>query len=259
MSYITKNLSELTGLIGGSGQRLWMYWTADSQATVAGAGYISDATNKRMQIGDVVWVASGTLNTTGPDQSPSTHARGTVSEFASAPSFVSYMVNAITTGAATLVATKKETITDNSGGTANAATGIVATASKQTLILPLQLADIAASETYKLAVPFAFTVNSIGFRTGKPASTASKLATLTAQVNGTPVTGGVVALTTANQNATGTLTAGTAITALNIGTAGQTVEAATSSVTAFVEGDGYIEFNVTNNDLANTIATLIAF
>src|SRR5580692_7173300 len=126
MAYITKNLSELTTPIGGAGQRLWLYWTADSQATVAGAGYISDASNKRMQVGDVVWVFSGTLNTTGPDQSPSTHARGTVSEFASAPSFVAYVVDSISSGAATLKTTSTETITDSSGGTANASTGVVA-------------------------------------------------------------------------------------------------------------------------------------
>ena len=50
-----------------------------------------------------------------------------------------------------------------------------------------------------------------------------------------------------------------AITALNVGTAGQTVEAAVSSVTAFVEGDGHVEFGITNNDLANAIASIIKF
>ena len=258
MAYITKNLSEISSPIGGGGNRWWMYWTSDSLATITGAGYISDAGNKRMQIGDIVWAFSGTLNTTGPDQVPSTHARGTVSEFAAAPSFESYMVNTISAGAATLVATKKETITDNSGGTANAATGIVATAFKQTIILPLQLADIATG-TFALAVPFAFTVTAALFRTAKPASTASKLATLTVEINGTGVTGGAMALTTANQNTIGGTVAASAITAANTGTAGQTLGVTASAVTAFVEGDGWVEFTVVNNDLANAIATLIAF
>lgn len=260
MAYITKNLSEITVAIGGAGPRIWFYWTSDSQATIAGAGYISDAGNKRMQVGDVVWVFSGTLNTTGADQSPSTHARGTVSEFASAPSFVAYVVDSITTGAATLKTTSTETITDNSGGTANAATGVVANLAKQTVTLPVQLADLATG-TLKLALPFAFTV--IGtpqFRVGKPATTAAKLATATLQVNGVAATGGVISLTSANATPMGAaVAASAAVTAGGGGTAGQTVEFALSSVTAFVEGDGYFEVTVINNDVANAIATLIKF
>lgn len=258
MGYTSGNLSLRSGVIGGGAPRQWDYFTADSLATVIGAGYISDATKKGLLLGDVVNVFSGTLNT-ALTASPSTADVGAVSRFSAAPSFGVFMVSAVSSGAATLVGMEKSSITDNSGGTANAATGVVAAATKSTIIMPVQLADLANAEVFKVAVPFAFTVTSIGFRTGKPASTASKLATLTAQVNGTPVTGGAVALTTANQNATGTLTAGSAITALNVGTAGQTLEAAASSVTAFVEGDGWVEFGVTNNDLANAIATLLAF
>lgn len=104
MAYISKNLSELTTTIGGRGARWWAYWTADAIGTVTGAGYVTDAANKRMQVGDVVWVLSGTLNTTGPDQSPSTHAAGTVSEFASDPTLTICTVTSIASGAATLTA-----------------------------------------------------------------------------------------------------------------------------------------------------------
>ncbi len=121
----------------------------------------------------------------------------------------------------------------------------------------MQLADLAAG-TFKVAVPFAFTVTAVSFRTAKAATTAAKAATLTAGINGTPVTGGVVGLTSANQNTIGGTVAGSAITAANTGTAGQTLEVTASAITAFVEGDGYVEFTVTNNDLANAIATLIA-
>jgi hypothetical protein len=148
-------------------------------------------------------------------------------------------------------------ITDTSGGTAAPTTAVVATAIEQTIILPLQLADIATG-TFALAVPFAFTVKSALFRTAKPASTASKLATLTVEINGTGVTGGAMALTTANQNTIGGTVAASSITALNVGTAGQTLGVTASSVTAFVEGDGWVEFTVTNNDLANSLATIIA-
>lgn len=99
--YVANRLSLLQGSIGGL-QRIWTYQTADSIATVAGAGYISDAANKRMQIGDLVLVFTGTLNTTGPDQVPSTKARGVVSEFASDPSVAWFAVDSISSGAATL-------------------------------------------------------------------------------------------------------------------------------------------------------------
>lgn len=259
MAYISKNLSELTAAIGGAGQRLWFYWTADSQATVAGAGYISDAANKRMQVGDIVWAASGTLNATGPDQSPSTYSRGTVSEFAAAPSFVSYMVDSITAGAATLKATKKETVTDNSGGTANAATGVVATLATQTFVFRVDLPTLANAQAFQIDPGFNGKITAINFRTGKPATTAAKAATLTASIASVNITaGGVVALTSANSTPTGAQVAGSAVTAQAF-TSAQSIGFNVSAVTTFVEGDGYVEITVVNTDLANAIATLIAF
>lgn len=118
---------------------------------------------------------------------------------------------------------------------------------KYTAIIPIGvLTGLANAQTWKLAIPHAFTVTSIGVRIGVPVTTAAKAATLTAQVNGAAVTGGVVSLTSANATPTGALVAGTAITGANTGTAGQTVEAAISSVTAFLEGSAHIEFGITN-------------
>lgn len=128
-------------------------------------------------------------------------------------------------------------------GKANPGSGAI-----QTLILPLQLADIAAG-TFKMDVPFNFTLNSTKFRTAKAATTGAKAATLTPDISGTPVTGGVMALTSANQTPIGATVAGTAVTGTNTGTAGQTLGVTASAVTTFVEGDGWVEFNVTNNDL----------
>lgn len=258
MGYTSNNLSLRSGVIGGGAPRQWDYFSADSIATILGAGYISNATTKGLLVGDVVHAFSGTLNT-ALTATPSTADVGAVSRFATVPVYEVLMVDAISSGAATLKTMRGESITDSSGGTASASAGIVAAATKTTFLMPVQLLDLANSQTWKLAVPFAFSLTSIGFRTGKPASTASKLATLTGQVSGVAVTGGVVSLTTANQNATGTLTAGTAITAGGTGAAGGTIEAAVSSVTTFIEGDGWIEFGVTNVDLANAIATLAKF
>lgn len=130
--------------------------------------------------------------------------------------------------------------------------GLSANATKATILLPIQLAGLANSGVMKVAVPFACTVVSALFRTGKVVSTGSKLATLTVTTNGGgAVTGGVMALTSANQNASGTALAASAISGAGATiTAGQTLEVTASSVTAFAEGDGYVEFTVTNNDLA---------
>lgn len=108
------------------------------------------------------------------------------------------------------------------------------------------LAGLVNTNVLAIPIPYNFTLTSVGFRIRTPATTAAKLATLTAQVNGTPVTGGVISLTSANATPTNTLVAGTTITAGGSGLAGQTVGVAVSAVTAFVEGDGQVEFSVTN-------------
>jgi hypothetical protein len=100
------------------------------------------------------------------------------------------------------------------------------------------------------AVPFDFTLNSVLVRDRVAVTTAAKAATLTAQVNGVSCTGGVISMTSAGQTPSGATQTGTAITALNTGTAGQTVGVLASAVTTFVEGDGYLEFNLTNRSLA---------
>lgn len=152
MSYKTANLSELTNAIGGAGQRWWTYWTADSIATVLGAGYISDAGNKRMQVGDIVWAFSGTLNTTGADQVPSTHARGTVSEFASQPIMAALEVASITAGAATLVAANVDagSIVVN-GGTSTSAAGAV-TLNAQGGVITTETITTVSQGTYTLTI-----------------------------------------------------------------------------------------------------------
>lgn len=41
-------------LFGGVGARLWGYHTTDNLATIKGAGYIADASDRGMQVGDIV-------------------------------------------------------------------------------------------------------------------------------------------------------------------------------------------------------------
>lgn len=261
MAYVSDKLSLIVSTIEGQGPNLWNYPTSDSLATVLGAGYISDATKKNLRIGDIVLVSTGTFNTAVyPASGASTADVGEAADFTAAPSAEWFMVDSITTGAATLKALRAETIVDSSGGTANSATGVVANLTKQLVTIPVQLLDLATG-TLKVALPYAFTVvGTPQFRVAKPATTAAKAATATLQVSGVAATGGVISLTSANCTPMGAaVAASAAVTAGGTGAAGGTVEFALSSVTAFVEGDGYFEVTVTNNDLANAIATLIKF
>lgn len=55
--YTSNTLSLMSVSPLAVGPQMWMYTTTtDSEATVKGAGYISDATKKGMEKGDIVWV-----------------------------------------------------------------------------------------------------------------------------------------------------------------------------------------------------------
>lgn len=114
------------------------------------------------------------------------------------------------------------------------------------VIIPISsLAGLINAQVRKVALPFNFVVQSALCRADNPPTTAAKLATLTLQINGVAMTGGVMALTTANMTPAGTAVAATAITGANGSTAvGQTLEIAVSGVTAFVEGDAHVEVTV---------------
>lgn len=129
-------------------------------------------------------------------------------------------------------------------------------AAKQTLSLYTTLVALVNSQILAVNVPFAFTLTAARFRPRVPATTAAKLATLTAGIAATGTgaltncTGGVISLTSATMTPTNTPLAGTSVTALNTGVAGACVGVTVSAVTAFVEGDGYLEMDVLNTSLA---------
>lgn len=215
MAYVGNDFSPISQIINGTfNTNVYLNSAADTIATILGANFISDGQKRGAKVGDVVWVLIGGLTV---------------------PCTVSAL-QALTSGNGITLALQ--------------GSGQAATAFQQVLTMPLQLKDIAAG-TFQQAVPFAFKLNSVLFRTAAPASTASKLATLTAAIATVSVTGGVMALTTANQNTIGGTVAGSAITALNTGAAGATIGVTASAVTAFVEGDGWVEFNVTNLDASH--------
>jgi hypothetical protein len=148
-------------------------------------------------------------------------------------------------------------VTDNSGGSANPTTGVAAVAFKETIVLSLgSMASIADSQVYKIALPYAFTIVSLLFRADNPITTTGKAVTLTAQISGTAATGGIISV--AGAYATGATQAATAISGAVTGSAGATLEVATSGTTTFVEGTGHVEVTIINNSLANATATMIA-
>lgn len=144
--------------------------------------------------------------------------------------------------------------TDSTGGTKSDT--IAASLAKQTLIIPVQFTDYVNATTLKLAVPFAFLVNSVLLRVSKAGTGAGASITLQSQINGVAMTGGSVVSTLANSATVGGTVAGTAITGLNTGTAGQTIELGVTVGTVFTAGDGWFEFNVTNTDLTSTLAAI---
>jgi hypothetical protein len=149
-------------------------------------------------------------------------------------------------------------ITDSTGGTASQT--LSATTSTYNIVIPISLlSQLANAQAYSIIPGFSGVLNSLAFRVGNPATTGSKAATMQAQVNGSSLTGGVIGLTSANCTPTGATVAGSAITAgTQTFTASQTIGVLLSSVTAFVEGNGWLELNVTDTDLNNTIASLAA-
>lgn len=154
--------------------------------------------------------------------------------------------------------TSNRIITDNSTGTAS--TTLAAGVGVQTIALFVNLADIAAADLLTTYTPgYAFKILKMDFAVEKAATTAAKAATLTPKISGTALTGGVLALTSANCTPQGAVVAGTAVTAANTGSKTDTISITGSSVTTFVEGAGWLLLEIQNMDTANAIASLAAY
>lgn len=111
----------------------------------------------------------------------------------------------------------------------------------QTWAFPVQLAGVTAANFVTGFVPgFAGRILSMQFVNTVVVTTGSKLASLNAEIDTVDVTGGVVALTSANQTPLGARVAGSAITAANKFTATSAIDFEAASVTAFAEGAGVL-------------------
>lgn len=157
----------------------------------------------------------------------------------------------------TVSAPTAETLTDSTTGTAS--NTLAAGVGIETIALPITLANITgAADVLTAFTPgYKFKLLATSFAVTTAATTGSKAATLNLEIGTTNVTGGEVALTSANCTPLGAVVAGAAITALNTGTSSDTISVESASVTAFVEGAGVLYMRIQNMDTADAFASLV--
>ena len=107
MAYVSGSLSMLLDEIE-SGITYWVYYTSDTLAQVGAANYVTDATFKRLTLGDIVDVWSGTLTnfsstTGGQTLGGATFAPtvGVTARFSSVPQWARFIVSAVGAGTTT--------------------------------------------------------------------------------------------------------------------------------------------------------------
>lgn len=146
--------------------------------------------------------------------------------------------------------------TDNSPGTVS--DSIASTVGIETIAIQVDLAQIsAAGDVFSAYVPgYRFKILDFAYMANVPASTAAKAATLNLEIDAVNVTGGEIALTSANASPLGAKVSGSAITASQIGAAGSSISVEAASVTAFAEGSGTLLIRIQNMDSADAFSSL---
>lgn len=146
-------------------------------------------------------------------------------------------------------------LTNSTGGTPGAT--LAAGTGFQTLAFYIEAASLANGDILTDYVPgYAFKILKFDARCAKIVSTGAKAATLNLEINAINLTGGVITLS--GTYALGAPSAGTAVTAANVGTATDSFSVEASSVTAFVEGAFWLLVEIQNLDSTNSIASLNA-
>lgn len=112
--------------------------------------------------------------------------------------------------------------------------------------IPISLADITGAGDVVTNYPLQGhgKITQVAFVATDPPTTASKAVTLNLEIGTTNLTGGVVALTSANLATLGAVRTGTAVTANNEFNDGDTLSVEAASVTAFAEGAGVLLITV---------------
>lgn len=114
------------------------------------------------------------------------------------------------------------------------------------LNFPVQLAAIAANGDVvtDFSPGIAGVIEDVTFTVTTAVTTAAKLATLNLEIGTTNLTGGVIALTSANATPLGKVLKGTAITGNNVLTRASVLSVEASGVTAFAEGQGVVTVKI---------------
>lgn len=156
-----------------------------------------------------------------------------------------------------LAAALPTALTDNSTGTAS--NTIAAGAGVFTLSIPITLVQMTgAGDVLTQYTPgYAFKILKVDAHVVEAVTTAGDGASLNLEIGTTNVTGGVVALTSANCTPLGVQIAGTAVTANNTGSATDhfSVEVA-AGAGWFAEGAIVLLIKIQNMDTANAVASL---
>ena len=146
-------------------------------------------------------------------------------------------------------------VTDSTTGTVG--TTLAVGVGVNTVSIPIILVGVSNADVLTNYTPgYKFKLLSASFAVTVPVTTGSKAATLNLEIDTTNVTGGEIALTSANCTPLGALVAGAAITAANTGSATATLSVEAASVTAFVEGQGVLLLKIQNMDTADAVASL---
>lgn len=115
----------------------------------------------------------------------------------------------------------------------------------QIISIPITLANVADGDVLTAYTPgFKGSVIAVDFAVSTAVTTGSKATTLNLEIGTTNLTGGAVALTSANCTPLGAVVAGSAVTTANSFSATDTISVEASSTTAFVEGAGYLLIKV---------------
>jgi hypothetical protein len=118
------------------------------------------------------------------------------------------------------------------------------------LTIPVNLASIAGTGDVltEVVIPHAFRLVRFDASVKVPVTTGGRAATLNLEIGTTDVTGGVLALTSANCTPLGAKITGTNITANSTGSANGLLSVEASAVTAFAEGQVILEIWIQNTD-----------
>ncbi len=112
---------------------------------------------------------------------------------------------------------------------------------KSILSIPVKLSKIATGDLLTAFTPgFPGRIVKASLVVTDPVTTADKSASINLEINSTDVSGGVLALTSANCATLGAVVNATAITGNNVFDADDTISIEASGVTAFAEGEGVL-------------------